>query len=88
MSTFKERQAKSKRKKLSVRKSTFKTESSCQFPDLSFPDRNPQAKSVDSRQAYISKSKSYDSSGFTIAPAYNKGPYMAIPRKEVIDIGR
>jgi len=29
-----------------------------------------------------------ESSKYTIAPAYNKGAYQVIPRKEVKDIGR
>ena len=40
-------------------------------------------------QAYKEKlMRVEESSKYTIAPAYNKGAYQVIPRKEVKDIGR
>ena len=46
-----------------------------------------EVKSHDSRVGVAPKAKQYKSD-HTIAPAYNKGAYQVIPRKEVKDIGR
>jgi len=46
-----------------------------------------EVKSNDSRVGIAPKAKQYQSD-HTIAPAYNKGAYQVIPRKEVKDIGR
>jgi len=36
----------------------------------------------------LPKKKVYTDHNFTIAPAYNKGPYQVISRKDVRDIGK
>ena len=46
-----------------------------------------ELKSHDARVGVAPK-KTAHKSEHTIAPAYNKGAYQVIPRKEVIDIGR
>ena len=93
MNTYQERMAKSKRKKSMKKSKHMKPPFEDYVPKPPFAGERPKGTLSDAPSLNLRVTgatpplKSY-SSKHTVAPAYNKGPYMVISENNIEDIGK